>query len=33
VHVIDHVAHEWLPHADREVFRAHRLGVREASQS
>jgi glycosyltransferase involved in cell wall biosynthesis len=33
VHVIDHVTHEWLPHADREVFSAHRLGVPEASQS
>ena len=33
VHVIDHVTREWLPHADREVFVAHRQGTREASQS
>ena len=32
-HVIDYVTHEWLPHADRDVFSAHRLGAREASQS
>ena len=33
MHVIDHVTREWLPHADREVFVAHRQGTEEASQS
>lgn len=32
-HVIDYVTQEWLPHADREVFSAHRLAKRESSQS
>ncbi len=32
-HVIDHVTREWLPHADRDVFYAHRPGEKEASQT
>ena len=33
MHVIDHVTHEWLPHADREVFSRTGSAPSEASQS
>ena len=32
MHVIDYAAHDWLPHADRELFTEHRR-IQESSQS